>query len=254
MAIVSTLAAESPARSRSPSAHERPLSVAAAANLVYVLDALNTAFLHGEPQTKVTVAMGASGNLVAQIRHGAPYDVFLSADLAYPSSLIASGDAEAKSLITFATGRLVLWTTQPNVNFSSLTAALEDPAIRKLAMANPDTAPYGQAAKQALEHLGAWSKLKGKLVLGENITQTAQFVETGNADAGLVALSLVLSPKLKNRGRWIEVPNDAHAPLAQGAVMTRRGANNPVAQRYLDFLQSKTARKVFGEYGYAVTE
>ena len=228
------------------------VSVAAAANLVYALDALNAAFAKTVPAVTVTTATGASGNLVAQIKNGAPYDVFLSADLDYPQALVAAGQAEAKSLTTFAVGRLVLWTTKPAIDLTSIAATVRNPAVQNLAIANPGTAPYGRAARQALEKLGAWSDAQPKLVTGENITQTAQFVETGNADAGFVALSLVLSPKLRDRGRWLEVPAELYASLAHGAVLTVRGAANPAARRYLEFLADPVAKKILRDFGYGV--
>lgn len=238
------------ARSANPSSPPA-LSVAAAANLVYALEVLNAAFHETAPDVKLTVATGASGNLVAQIRHGAPFDVFLSADLDYPRALIDSGHADAASLTIFATGRLVLWTARPNVPLDSLADTVRSDRVRKLAIAHLETAPYGRAARETLEQLGAWADVQPKIVIGENITQTAQFVETGNADAGFVALSLVLSPKLKDRGRWIEVPAAFHAPLDQGAVVTRHGAANPAATRYLAFLRSAPAREIFARYGYS---
>jgi len=228
------------------------VSIAAAANLVYALDTLNAEFKHSAPEITVAVATGASGNLVAQIKNGAPFDVFLSADLDFPRALVKAGQADAKSLVTFATGRLVLWTMKPGVNLLSIAAVVRDPAVQKLAVANAETAPYGRAAKQVLENLGAWADAQPKLVTGENITQTAQFVETGHADAGFVALSLVLSPKLKDRGRWLEVEPTLHAPLGQGAVLTDRGAANPAAGRYLAFLASPAAKKILQDFGYSV--
>jgi molybdate transport system substrate-binding protein len=228
------------------------LSVAAASNLVYALDAINAEFRRSAPEITLTVATGASGNLVAQITNGAPYDIFLSADLDYPRALIAQGGADAKTLTTFSIGRLVLWTTRTDLDVSDPAVTVRNPAVRKLAVANPATAPYGRAAQQALEKLGAWSAAQPKIVTGENVTQAAQFVETGHADAGFVALSLVLSPKLKDRGRWAEVPAILYAPLDQGAVITTRGAKNPAAARYLAFLGGPAARKILQVYGYAL--
>jgi molybdate transport system substrate-binding protein len=228
------------------------VSVAAAANLVFALDELNAAFKKLEPDTAVTLATGASGNLVAQIKNGAPFDVFLSADLHYPNALIAAGQADAKTVTKFAIGRLVLWTTKANLPLDSLPAVVRDPSVKKLAIANIDTAPYGRAAKQSLEKLGVWTDAQPKIVTGENITQTAQFVETGNADAGLVAMSLVLSPKLKNRGRWIEIPAELYSPLEQAAVLTKRGETNVAAQRFLTFLRSDVAQEIFQRFGYGI--
>jgi molybdate transport system substrate-binding protein len=231
---------------------ESHLAIAAAANLVYVMEDLNAAFQSQQPGVVLTVTMGASGNLVAQIRHGAPFDVFLSADLEHPKSLVERGEADAKSLRTFAIGRLVLWTTKPSIELESFASTMKNPTVRRIALANTETAPYGVAAKQALERSGVAEEVRGKLVFGENITQTAQFVETGNADVGLVALSLVLSPSLKNRGRWIPVPEELYTPIEQGAVLTRRGASNPAAVQYLEFLQSNEAREIMKRFGYPI--
>jgi len=250
----SLFAADEPAPAGAPTTPAAAVSVAAAANLVYALDALNAAFKQTAPDITVTSATGASGSLVAQIRNGAPYDVFLSADLDFPQALIKSGQADAKSLATFAVGRLVLWSTRPGIETASVAGVVNNPAVRRLAIANVDSAPYGRAAKQALEKLGIWAVAQPKLVVGENITQTAQFVETGNADAGFVALSAVISPQLKGKGRWLEVPADLYAPLAQGAVLTTRGAANPAAARYLAFLGSPAARKILEDFGYTVPE
>lgn len=241
-----------PAKTVTPAESSSTVSIAAASNLVYILDDLLAAFQVIEPQVAMTVTTGASGGLVAQIQNGAPFDVFLSADLIYPQWLVERGYAEAKTLTTFATGRLVLWTTKTAIKFDSVADVLRNPAVRRLALANTETAPYGHAAKAVLDQLGIWNEVQPKVVLGETITQTAQFVETGNADVGLVALSLVLSPKLKNRGHWILVPDRLYSPIAQGAVITRRGAQNAAAARFLSFLQSAEAREIFIRFGYQV--
>ncbi|HYP16248.1 MAG TPA: molybdate ABC transporter substrate-binding protein [Opitutus sp.] len=245
LAIVTFTASASPAQAASEA-----VSVAAAANLVHALDELNASFRLAEPDGALTVSTGASGNLVAQIKQGAPYDVFLSADVEYPRALIAARQADAASLTRFASGRLVLWTVRDDLPLNSIAAAVTHPKMRKLALANLDTAPYGRAAKQCLEQLGVWEHVAPKLVVGENITQTAQFVETGNADLGFVAMSLVLSPRLQNRGHWVEVAGDLHGPLDHAGVLTLRGANNAAAGRYLKFLHSDAARAVFTRFGY----
>lgn len=228
------------------------VSVAAASNLVYALDALNAAFAKASPAVTVTSTTGASGSLVAQITHGAPFDVFLSADVDYPRALVSAAAADRASLVIFATGRLVVWTTRPGLRLDSISAVVRDPTVRKIAVANPATAPYGRAAQQALEKLGVWAEAQPKLVVGENITQTAQFVETGNADVGFVALSLLLAPDRRERGRWLELPGGLHAPLEHAAVLTQRGASNPAARRYLEFLTGEAARKILLQFGYRV--
>jgi molybdate transport system substrate-binding protein len=233
-------------------AHPGTLSIAAAANLVYALDALDKEFAKTAPDVTVTSATGASGSLVAQIEHGAPYDVFLSADRTFPQALIKAGQGDANSLTEFAVGRLVLWTTNPSLNLSDIAGAVQSQDVKRLAIANVLTAPFGRAAKEALQKLGAWDAVQTKLVFGENISQTAQFVQTGNADAGFVALSLVLAPNLKDKGHWTEVPPTLFGPLEQCAVITAHGIPNPASARYIAFLHSPAARGIFEQFGYGV--
>lgn len=226
------------------------VSVAAASNFVYALEALHVEFRKQWPDVRVTISTGASGSLFAQIAHDAPFDVFLSADMDYPRALVKAGHADGATLAPFAIGRLALWTTRPTFTLASIGKAVRDPSAGKVAIANIETAPYGKAARQALEKLGVWPAVQSKLVIGENITQTAQFVETGNADMGFVALSLILSPKLKDRGRWIAVPPHLHAPLEHGVVATSRGMKNPAVRQYLEFLKSDAAKRVLRDFGY----
>ena len=230
------------------------VSIAAASDLVYCLEELNAAFAKLNPDIEVKASTGSSGNFFAQIKHGAPFDLFLSADVSYPQELIMAGLAEEKSLSPYAVGHLVIWTTKDDLDLSKGLDALTSATISKVAIANPEHAPYGRAAKAALEHAKLWERIKGKLVFGDNIAQTAQFVETGNADAGLVALSLVLSPKLAQKGSWVEVPQEAFPRLEQAAVLTKKGAKNPAAALYLSFLKSREAREVFDRYGFRLPE
>ncbi len=233
---------------------QQTVSVAAAADLVYCLEELNVAFQKAHPEIALKSSTGASGNFFAQIKNGAPFDVFLSADVSYPRELIKAGLAEEKSLQIYAIGHLVVWTTLDAVDVSKGLASLADPNLRKVAIANPDHAPYGRAAKAALEQAELWDTLKGKVVYGENIAQTAQFVETGNADAGIVALSLVLSPKLSKKGKWTEVPETNYPRLEQAAVLTNKGTSNPAARVYLEFLRAPEARAIFDRYGFRLPQ
>lgn len=226
------------------------VSVAAAANLVYALQVIDPAFRATEPGTTVVTTIAASGNLVAQIRNGAPFDVFLSADLDYPRALVASGDAAADTLTPFAVGRLVVWTMRPELDLGSVGGLMRNPAVRKVALAQPETAPYGRAAREALSQLGVWSAVQAKIVTGDSVSQAAQFVQTGNADCGFVALSLVVSPPLAGQGRYLEVPRALYAPITQAAVLTTFGRNNAAARRYLAFLTSPTAREILARFGY----
>ncbi len=229
------------------------VSIAAAADLTYCLDDINAAFKKAHPGADLKVSSGSSGNFTTQIKNGAPFEVFLSADVSFPRELIKDGLADESTLMIYAVGRIVLWTSTPDkVDVTRGFELLRDPngPVKKLAVANPDHAPYGRAAKEALVHEKLWDAVQPRIVLGENIAQTAQFVETGNADAGFVALSLVLSPKLAKVGKWWEVPADTYNKLEQGVVLTKAGANNPLARAYVEFLRSDEARAIFDRYGF----
>jgi molybdate transport system substrate-binding protein len=235
-------------------ARGRELSIAAASDLVFCLEELNKTFHQAHPEIVLKSITGASGNLFAQISYGAPFDVFLSADMRYPLELIKAGLASRESLTLYAIGHLVVWTTSDAVDISSGVRSLASPGVRAIAIANPEHAPYGRAAKAALASFHLWDAVQDKLVFGENIAQAAHFVETGNADAGIVALSIVLAPGLSSKGRWIAIPEHVHPPLEQGAVVTRHGASNPAAQVYLDFLRSAEARGIFDRFGFRLPQ
>ncbi len=228
------------------------MSVAAAANLSFALEALDAEFRREHPEVTLTSMTGASGDIVAQVEHGAPYDVFLSADLHFPQVLVAAGKADPKTLTTFAVGQLVLWTTRDGLDLSDVAAVVHNPAVQKLAIANVTTAPFGRAAKQALEKLGLWADAQPKLVIGESISQATQFVSTGNADAGFVALSVVLAPKLKGKGHYVAIPAPLYGPLDQGAVVTAQGAGNPAAGQFVAFLRGPEARGILASFGYRI--
>lgn len=244
------LTAQAPA----PAAGKSRVAVAAASDLVFCLDALNEKFKTVHTNADIKVSIGASGNFFAQIQRGAPFDVFLSADLSFPEKLVQAGAADGASLFTYAHGHLVLWTTRTNLMVTNGLTELLRSDVRRIAIANPDTAPYGRAAKAALEHAKLWEAVKPKLVIGENIAQTAQFVEQGAADAGIVALSLVSAPKLAKVGRWWAVPPELHPPVIQGAVLTKAGSTNAVARAFLDFLRSPDARDIFHRFGFRLPE
>ncbi len=231
-------------------AAEETISIAAAADLVFCLDELSAAFEKAHPGVKLQVTSGSSGNFFAQIQHGAPFDIFLSADITYPKQLAEAGFADKNSLLTYAVGRLVLWTMKPEIDVQKGLAVLKDPAVRKIAIANPEHAPYGRAAKAALEHENLWDALQPKIVLGENIAQTMQFVQSGNADVGLIALSLVRAPKLAGQGSYFEIPESFHLRLEQAGVLTKRGAEKAVAQAFMQYLGSPEARPILDRYGF----
>jgi molybdate transport system substrate-binding protein len=236
------------------SAEAGSVSVAAASNLAYVVDALQAAFAREAAEVKVTCALGPTGGLHAQITHGAPFDVFLSADVETPRSLVARGGADPTSLRVFANGRLVVWTLRTDLELADLAALARHPRVGRIAIAQPATAPYGRAAQSALETAGAWEQARPKVVFGDSLTQTVQFVESGSADLGLVALSAVRSPRLAGRGTWREIRAAEHpgVSLDHAAVLTNRGAGNPAARRFLDFLSGETARRILRDAGYGV--
>jgi molybdate transport system substrate-binding protein len=233
-------------------AHAETLIVAAAADLTYCLAELNKAFQAQHGDVEVRLSTGSSGNFFAQIQNGAPFDVFLSADVHYPEELIKAGDAVQASLFIYGSGRLVLWTNKPQtVDLTRGLDALRDTrAVQKVAIANPEHAPYGRAAKAALQKAGLWDEIQPRLVIGENIAQALQYVETQNADAGLVALALVRSPRLGGIGKYTEVDDRLYPPLNQAAVITRHGADKAAAKAYLEFLRSTAARAAFDKYGF----
>jgi molybdate transport system substrate-binding protein len=228
-----------------------PLLVAAAADLAYSIDELSAAFRAQEPQAQVKVSTGASGNFFAQIRNGAPFDVFLSADVGYPAQLAKLGAADGKTLTPYAIGRIALWTLDPRLDLAQGLAAVRDPRVTRVAIANPGTAPYGRAAQAALERDGLWRVVAPKLVIGENVAQTAQFVQSGNAQLGIVSLSTLRAPKLAGVGRYVLIPDTGLAPIEQAAIVTMHGAANPLAQRFVRFLASPAAQAILQRHGFA---
>jgi molybdate transport system substrate-binding protein len=233
---------------------DETLTIAAAADLVYCLDDLNVEFRKSHPKIALKVSAGASGNLFAQIQNGAPFDIFMSADMKYPEELIKAGLADSSSLTLYAVGHIVLWTLNPTIAVEHGLEILRDAKIKSIAIANPAHAPYGRAAKAALVHTKIWDAIQGKIVLGENIAQTAQFVQTGNVEVGIVALSLVLAPKLIDAGKFYEIPESYYPRLEQGAVVTNTGKRKPAAEEYVNFMRSDRARAVFNRYGFRLPQ
>jgi len=225
-------------------------AVAVAANFAEVIENLETMFEAATDHT-LTVTAGSTGKLYAQIKNGAPFDVFLAADQARPERLEVEGDAVAGSRFTYAVGRLTLWSAGPERITDGL-AALKAADFDHLAIANPDLAPYGLAAKQALQHYGLWDALSGKIVMGQNIGQTFSMVATENAQLGFVAKSYVISPRNAQPGSRWDVPAGSHEPIRQDAVILKRAAENPSAQAFANFLRSEKARAVIKRFGYAV--
>lgn len=235
-----------------PVAEAEPLTIAAASDLTYVIDELGAAFRKEAPQAELKVSLGASGNFFAQIKNGAPFQVFMAADLRYPGQLAQEGAADGSTLVTYAVGRIALWTADPRLDLKQGLRVLNDARVARVAIANPDVAPYGRAAKAALEHLGYWDAIKGKLVIGENIAQTAQFVQTGNAQLGIVSYATVMAPRLKGVGSHYLIPDQGLAPIEQGAIVTTRGKGSPLAAQFVRWLRSPPAREILLRHGFGL--
>lgn len=225
----------------------QPLRVAVAANAQFVMEPLRIAF-----QKKTGIAVDAivnsSGKLTTQIQQGAPYDVFLSADMAYPQTLFKAGLTVAAP-VAYAYGSLVLWTLGNwplNADLTLLTSS----AVRHVAIANPATAPYGEAALSFLKRTKRLDQVKAKLVYGESIAQVNQYVLTGAAEVGFTAKSVVLDPTLTKRGHWIDLPATGYAPIAQGVVILKRTGQPKPSRQFVQFLRSPEARRILQQFGY----
>jgi len=230
-----------------PSAFAAEVTVAVASNFVPVIQRLKPLF-EAEGEDSLTVSSGSTGKLFAQISHGAPFDVFLAADVRRPRVLEDKGLAVAGSRFTYAQGQLVLWSRRSSLPPKPQDALLAR-GVTHIAMANPRTAPYGQAAREVLKGLGLWRRVQDRLVMGENIAQTYQYVASGNAQVGLVAYSQLRAGS-RGGSHWL-IPQDLYQPIEQQAV---RLNESPGARRFVAFLRSASARKVIRDLGYRVPE
>jgi molybdate transport system substrate-binding protein len=238
-----------------PAAGAQKLTVAAAADLRFALDELVLQFRAAHPAEDLAITYGSSGNFFAQIQNGAPFDVFLSADVDYPRRLVAASLASKDSLFLYGAGRIVVWVPagSPLDPAALGIHLLEAASVRHIAIANPQHAPYGRAAVAALRSLGVYDRVAPKLVLGENIAQAFEFVESGAAEVGIVALSLALAPAARTHGRYWEVPQDAYPKIEQGGVILSRAPAGPAA-RFRAFLLSEEARRILKQYGFSVPQ
>jgi molybdate transport system substrate-binding protein len=228
------------------------IAVAAAADLKFALDDVIAEFRRGNPNVRVRVTYGSSGNFHAQLVQRAPFDLYLSADIDYPKQLIAAGAADAGELFEYSIGRIVIWVPADSpIDVQALKhEAVLHPSVRRFAIANPAHAPYGRAAEAALKDLGVYEAVKDKLVLGENIAQAAQFMETGAADAGVIALSLALAPQMKDKGRYWEIPVRHFPRMLQGGVIPGHARNPQGAAELRDFLTGGRGRDILRRYGF----
>ncbi|MFV8824517.1 molybdate ABC transporter substrate-binding protein [Thauera sp. WH-2] len=224
--------------------------VAAASDLKFALDEIVADFRRAHPDGTIEVVYGSSGKFATQIRQGGPFDLYFSADIAYPRALEADGLALGRTR-PYALGRIVLWSRTRDARTLTLQD-LADPALGRIAIANPRHAPYGKRAEEALRAAGVWEAVQSRLVQGENIAQTAQFVQTGNAAVGIIALSLALNPALAAQGGYHLIDDALHAPLEQGFILTRRAEGNALAAAFAEFIGSEPARAVLQRYGFVL--
>jgi molybdate transport system substrate-binding protein len=233
-------------------AQEQGVRVAAAADLKFAMDDLAAQYRKQNGKT-LEMTYGSSGNFFSQIQNGAPFDLFFSADIEYPRKLAAAGLADPGTLYEYAVGRIAIWA--PSSSKLDVTGlgwkALLDSSVQRIAIANPEHAPYGRAAVAALRRAGIYKQVAAKLVYGENISQAAQFVHSGNAQAGIVAVSLAVSPPMRDGKRW-EIPVDMHPPIEQAAVVLKDAKDQAAARAFLAFVTSDAGRTTLANYGFAV--
>jgi molybdate transport system substrate-binding protein len=233
-------------------AAERTITVAAAADLSSALQEVAGNY-EKRSGVDVKLSFGASGALTQQIQNGAPFDLFFSADTDYPRQLIAGGQADASTLYRYAVGRLVLWVPKDSpleIERQGMSVLL-DPSVKKIAIANPQHAPYGRAAVAALKHYGLYEKASDRLVLGENVSQAAQFTESGNAQVGFVALAHAMAPAMQGKGKYWVVPTEAYPPLDQSVVALLHSAHRQEAAAFLQYLKTNEAMAVLRRYGFS---
>jgi molybdate transport system substrate-binding protein len=235
-----------------PALRAQDVRVAAAADLQFAMKDLAAKYEKNTGK-KVDVSYGSSGNFRTQIENGAPFDLFFSADVQYPNLLITAGLADGETLYIYAHGRLVLWAPAgQNLQLAQRgLEALKDPRVIKIAVANPEHAPYGRAAVAALQKAGLYDEVKSKLVYGENISQAAQFAESGSAQVGLLALSLTYADSMNNGERW-DVPENLYPPLEQAAVVVHASKNKAAAKAFLDYVKSAAGKETLAKYGFTI--
>jgi molybdate transport system substrate-binding protein len=228
------------------------ITVAAAADLQFAFQDVAARFEKSTGK-EVKLIFGSSGNFFAQIQNGAPFDLFFSADLDYAKKLDIAGLGQPGSLYEYATGKIVLWASrQSQVDLNRGLQVLLDPAIKKIAIANPEHAPYGRAAVAALRSEELYDQVAGKFVLGENISQTAAFVASGSADIGIIALSLALVPAMKDKGKYVEIPANDYPVIEQAALILKSSQQKETARAFLAFVKSPEIADLLKTYGFSV--
>lgn len=226
------------------------ITIVAASDLRYALDSLVNSFKKDNPGSEVKVIYGSSGKLFEQISNEAPFDLFFSADISFPQKLKEKGLAISE-VTPYGIGRIVLWSKKTDPNKNQMNSLL-DPSINKIAIADPTHAPYGARAEESLKYYQLYDKVKSKLVFGENISQAAQFVSTGAADIGIIALSIALSPNVqKEGGKYYLIPEESHTKLEQAFVVLKHAEGNQLAASFAKYVSTKPAKDILRFYGFS---
>jgi molybdate transport system substrate-binding protein len=243
-----------PARETRQGIQTRAVRIAAAADLRYALEEITRQLKQARPDLDLQVAYGSSGTFFAQLVNGAPFDLFMSADIEYPRQLAARGLTVPDTEFTYGIGRLVLWVPaiSPLDVEKAGMEALADPRVAHIAIANPEHAPYGRAAEAAMRRANVYDRVKSRIVFGENVSQALQFVQSGAAQASLVALSLAIAPAIKPTGRFWAVPGELHPRMDQGGVILRAAADVEAARAVRAFLQGDRGRAILKQYGFSL--
>jgi molybdate transport system substrate-binding protein len=225
------------------------IRITAAADLRYALAEVVENYKKSNPDVKIDVAYGSSGNAFTQICNNAPFDIYFSADISYPQKLKDLGLTISEPKL-YAIGRIVLWSN--SIDVSKGPEILTGKSITKVAIANPEHAPYGKRAEESLKYYKLYDQVKPKLILGENVSQAAQFITTGNAEAGIIALSLALSPSLREKGSYFLIDNSSHQPLEQAYVILKQAQGNQAVHKFAEYVSTAPARNVLKKYGFVL--
>lgn len=234
------------------SATAQKVNVAAAANLRYVMEEIKTAYLKQNPKVKINLNFGSSGTLVQQISNGATFDFFMAADNEFPLKLKAKG-LTVGSMSTYAYGKLALYSTTLDVNKTGITA-LKDASVKKIAVANPETAPYGDRSVELLKSQNLYETLKNKIVIAENISAAAQYAFTGNTEIGFIAYSYALAPDMKGKGNCYIIPQNLYKPIEQACILIKTATLNTEAAKFKKFVLSAATKAIWEKFGYSVPE
>lgn len=234
-------------------AQAKSLKIFGAASVRYAMDELIEVYKKKNPDIRLEATYGSSGKAFAQIRNGAPYDLFFSADMNYPDGLVKGGFAVGETKL-YSVGRIVLWQRKGGkLDLSRGLKVLTDPSIKKIAIANPEHAPYGVAAREALTKHGLWNSVQSRLVMGENISQATHFLASGAAEVGIIAHSVAVAPDTRALGEpFVLIDAADHTPLHQGYVVTKVGGKNPEAKSFIAFFEGPDGKTIMKKHGFSV--